>query len=143
MCTGKSRWLGIFFLWFIGLQNVQAAPELSTADPAPTAGYFELSWGEKLPQGSILQQSLSPDFAGAREWQVAGSESFSMSGLSNGEYFYRLQSAADQSWSNTISVKVQHHSLVKAWLFFGVGAALFLYLVFYIFSSRHKPAVPG
>lgn len=136
MCTGKSRWIGIFFLWFIGLQNVQAAPELSTADPFPTAGYFQLSWGEKLPQGSILQQSLSPDFAGAREWQVAGSESFAMSGLSDGEYFYRLQGATEQGWSNTVTVKVQHHSLGKAWLFFGVGAVLFLYLLVYIFSRQ-------
>lgn len=144
MFAGKSRWLGIFFLWAIGLQNVQAAPELSTSDSAPTAGYFQLTWSEKLPSGSILQQSTSPDFASVREWQVSDSESFSMSGLSNGEYFYRLQNAADQSWSNTVTVRAQHHSLAKAWLFFAVGALLFVYLVAYIFlHQRRKPAFPG
>lgn len=122
---------------------MHAAPELLTADPAPTAGYFQLAWGEKLPDGSILQQSTHPDFVSAREWQVSGTKSFSMSGLGNGQYFYRLQNAADQSWSNTVVVKVQHHSLTKAWLFFAVGAVLFLYLVAYIFThQRKKPALP-
>lgn len=140
MLSKKGRWLGFLLLLFIGIPGVQAAVRLSVDTPAPTAGYFQLSWGEKLPAGSILQQSAQADFAGVREWRVAGADSFSMSGLGNGEYFYRLQTA--QGISNAVSVKVQHHSLGKAWLFFGVGAALFLYLIFYIFSSlRRKPAV--
>ncbi|MBU0656308.1 MAG: hypothetical protein KJ914_14390 [Gammaproteobacteria bacterium] len=80
--------------------------------------------GSETASRSILQQRRSPDFSGAHESQVVGSESFSMSGLSNGEHFYRLQSAADQSRSNTLTVKVQPHSLGKSWLFFTVGAWL-------------------
>lgn len=117
----------------------QAALTLEVDNPAPTGGYFQLSWNQSLPEGILLQQSESVDFTKARQWNVNGVEAFSMSGLSNGKYFYRLLSNNNES-SNTVEVNVTHHGLAKAWSFFTIGALLFVFLLGYIFL---RPQIPS
>jgi hypothetical protein len=52
-----------------------------------------------------------------------------MTGLPNGRYTYRIrvvENASPGPWSTPASVTVAHHSLIRAFSFFGVGLLVFL-----------------
>ncbi|WP_232420109.1 hypothetical protein [Nitrosococcus watsonii] len=53
-----------------------------------------------------------------------------ISGQNNGHYFYRVralkQGQTASSWSSPRAVTVQHHSLTRAFAFFGAGATVLL-----------------
>lgn len=112
-----------------------AAPELATATALSREGYFVLSWNEGEASGDlVLQLSESELFNDATEWSVSGADQFTQSGLDNGLYYFRLQDAAGDS--NIVQVRVEHHSLGRAVLFFSLGAALFFILLITIVSGR-------
>ena len=117
--------------------------KLSTSETEPTAGYFSLSWtGTKQQNDVLLQQSTLSSFSNdaLMQWTVSNVNSFSMSGLSSGVYYYRVAPFdKPQSWSNVVQVNVKHHSLNKAFFIFAVGAALFSLLSIIIFlNSKNK-----
>ncbi len=51
-----------------------------------------------------------------------------LSGLENGEYQFRLQAGLNE-WSPEFGVRIQHHSLTKAMIFFGMGFCMFIALL--------------
>ncbi|MEZ5488976.1 MAG: hypothetical protein R3F50_01500 [Gammaproteobacteria bacterium] len=102
---------------------------MSSGLSVSTEGYFVLSWETPEPALALtLHQSSTPDFsAGLEEWSVTGASQFTQSGLVNGNYYFRLSDST--GFSNTVHVQVVHHSLLRASLFFSLGATLFGILV--------------
>lgn len=108
---------------------VDAAPVISSDVTVSREGYFVLRWEAAAPDNNlVLQQSTEPDFrSDVEQWPVDGALQFTLSGLEDDVYYYRLSS--DSGVSNTISVQVEHHTLDRALLFFLLGAVLFSTLV--------------
>lgn len=109
-----------------------AAPTLHVDNRTPKAGYFQLSWSPAVDGIRYqLQQSDSPDFSKTLDWQIDDRHRFSMTGLANGDYWYRLRVDGDSpgQWSKPVEVRVHHQSLVRAFSFFGAGFVVFVTLV--------------
>lgn len=109
-----------------------ATPTLHVDNRTPKAGYFQLSWSPAATGTRYqLEQSTSPDFSKTLDWQIDDRHRFSMSGLPNGNYWYRLRVDGDPpgQWSEPVEVHVQHQSLARAFSFFGAGFVVFVTLV--------------
>lgn len=140
-----------FFLFlaavFVGQQSLAEADRLTltTSETESTSGYFSLNWNQPKNQYRfILQQSVDKNFEPSAnkliEWQVANSNSFSISGLNSGTYYFRVAPQHQpESWSNTVSVAVKHHSLSKAFFIFSLGAIVFSLLTLIIlFNNKNQ-----
>ncbi|MCG8312573.1 MAG: hypothetical protein MI976_05105 [Pseudomonadales bacterium] len=113
---------------------------LQASESLSTAGYFNLSWDKSAQNHDfVLQQASSRGFDSPVEWRLGKTASFSMSGLENGTYYYRVGYwPKPQAWSNVVQVQVQHHSLGKAFAIFSLGALIFLVLVVVILINRKQ-----
>ena len=117
---------------------------LESSTTLATAGYYQLHW-DAVPDGARLVESKSAEFV-AREVVYAGADTAHLvSGKPDGDYYYRLESASTRAAqpgvavSNTLRVRVQHHPLERALLFFGIGAAVFAAtLGLVVFGSRSR-----
>lgn len=106
-----------------------ASPELSADTAVATAGYFDLSWHAvgAVGDGPVrfeLQEARSPAFAAPRTLYAGPDRATALSGRADGTYYYRVR-ADGGPWSPVVAVEVAHHSLVRAGLFFALGAAVF------------------
>jgi len=126
---------------FIALtaSSLSAQPLLKTSTDLATAGYFQLSWNGSDSQNSYqLQQSADASFASPITIYNGTDTASVLSGLSDGAYHYRVLDQKGEA-SNIITVEVTHHSLNKAFAFFGLGALMFVILVVVLVSaSRTK-----
>lgn len=113
------------------------ANQIISDTPLSTAGYFNLSWSSDRPAPYIVQQSLDASFNQVKTIYQGSDQASVMSGLPDGQYFYRMQASAGQ-WSEAVKVEVKHHSLEKAFAFFTAGAVMLFILVFVLIKgARH------
>jgi len=117
--------------------------ELSTDTQVATAGYYQLRWqGDNAHASYRLLESDNPRFNHSTVIYQGPDLARVMSGKRNGSYYYRvaeLQGKTPVVVSNTVVVKVAHHSLAKALMFFAIGAAVFLATLFLILrGNRHS-----
>lgn len=109
-----------------------APPSLRSDSDTATAGYYRLSWDYPDPVSEALfelQESRSSDFAAARVVYRGPDRATAHSGRADGDYHFRvrmLTDAAVSAWSPPVTVQVRHHSLLRAGLFFALGALVFL-----------------
>lgn len=112
-----------------------ASPTLSVDSTVATAGFFRLSWSAPAGQeggqdrGFELQESGSADFENPRIIYTGPDAATTFSGRADGEYYFRVRSiepGRPSSWSAVTQVQVRHHPLARAWLFFTLGAIVFL-----------------
>lgn len=64
-----------------------------------------------------------------------------ISGKANGDYYYRVIAFSNNGStliSNDVKVSVQHHSLVRAFLFFSIGAVVFLSILITILMGNRR-----
>lgn len=109
--------------------------QLSTDTDLSREGYFVLSWTPNPPDTILqLRQSSSPDFSSVINKNVAGTDRVTITGLVDGNYFYRLV-ADDIVVSNALEVRVEHHSLPRALSFFFLGLLLFTVLLLSIYRG--------
>lgn len=88
-------------------------------------GYFQLFW--EAEQSVRLVEAEDPEFDDAVVLYEGNDTGRVISGRPNGVWFYRLESAdGRRELAGPISVTVRHHSLVRAFSFFGLGAGVFL-----------------
>ena len=153
-CGGRTlpRSLPALLLFSLLTTTVFAAPPLTADTALAREGYFVLRWSVEENPGArlILQQSANPDFAeftaangeptSIDQWDVSNAVQFTQSGLDNGDYYYRLTD--DFGVSNTVQVTVEHHSLVRALMFFSMGLLLFLILVAMIIVGHRRTVHP-
>ena len=83
-----------------------------------------------------LQRATNARFDGATDVPVLPSGSLTVTGLRDGEYHFRVGS--EGNWSNVQRVRVEHHVLSTALLWFAVGAVLFVVLVLVIFTGNSR-----
>ena len=123
-------------------------PVLTTDTKLATAGYYQLSWQpgvtgalNKKPHFE-LQQSTDKTFRLIKTIYRGPDRASVISGQPDGEYYYRVRSVNPEissgGWSKPVLVKVQHHSLQKAWLFFIAGAIVFFITLSFIVSSARS-----
>jgi len=119
---------------------VYASPNLNSDTELSTAGYFQLSWKDEANQSFVLQQSTRSDFRDAITIYQGPDQATVISGLPDGDYFYRVASDSHQ-WSEPTEVKVKHHSLTKALGFFGLGAFMFILMTTLLIkgATRKEP----
>lgn len=111
----------------ISAQALANSPQLQTDSDLATAGYFQLSWQGDNNKNFVLQQSSSTDFSNALTIYHGPDTASLISGLGNGTYYYRIR-YDDQAntWSDVTMVKVSHHRLSRAFMFFMLGAIVFI-----------------
>lgn len=115
--------------------------ELSSDSDVATAGFFHLHWESDKYDGTWhLQESHDPDL---KEYKVIYSGpdlARVISGKSDGVYYYRVvaDERASQIMSNIIQVTVAHHPLTNAFLFFFVGALIFLAILISILKGNRQ-----
>lgn len=113
------------------------APELETGldnGEAAKAGVYALSWTWQgqgdAPVEFELQEATSRDFTTARTIYRGPDRGSTLTGRSDGTYFYRIRALTSDNrsgpWSAPEVVEVNHHSLARALRFFTVGAVVFL-----------------
>jgi len=121
-----------------------AAPVLVTDTGLSTAGYYRLSWVEDGGRDFELQEASSDAFSIPRTLYQGPDTATLLSGRADGTRFYRvrdLQADGTASpWSNTVEVRVGHHSLTRAFLFFSVGLAIFLATLLTIIRGHREDA---
>ncbi len=120
---------------------------LSSDTTLSTEGYFVISWTSVSESDApvILQQSPSENFGTtiSREFNLPKNGSITITGLDDGEYYFRAIHSGQSSFSDVLVVEVAHHSLQRAVAFFLVGLVLFLILVVTIIKGNRSMSVTG
>ena len=161
--THSLGWLGeygraakrfIFLIFFVPvcLSAETDLPVLTTDTQLANAGYYQLSWQPGISGASSknlhfeIQQSSDKLFAPVRTIYRGSDRASVISGQADGDYYYRARvirsNKSMSGWSNTVLVRVQHHSINKAWLFFFMGAIVFfITLSFIVVASRKNEMI--
>lgn len=104
-----------------------AAPRfLNDETVAADAGYVQLRWERDDASAVVVQQAQDAAFADARVIYRGANESLFLSGLDDGDYYFRIRADDDDTWMGSIEVAVRHQSLTRALFLFGVGAVVFI-----------------
>jgi len=104
-----------------------ATPKLESDTSVSTAGYYQLHWVNGKSGDFVLQESASPNFSNVRTLYQGPDTATLISGRRNGSYYYRVENTSSTGdWSNAVEVKVAHHPLSRALMFFSLGALVFI-----------------
>ena len=111
-----------------------ATPILESDTKLSSAGYFRLSWKNSSDKDTEntqyeLQEASDPAFTHATILYSGPDTASLISGRRNGIYYYRVGSVDEQAepvWSNSQIVEVSHHPLSRAFMFFALGALVFI-----------------
>lgn len=122
-------------LSFFASPFVHASPNIISDTDIATAGYFQLLWEADTNEPVRLETDTSADFSEPKTIYVGSARSRTVTGLEDGDYFYRIV-VSEQLASSIIKVRVQHHSLQQALAFFGLGATMFAILLFVLIKAR-------
>lgn len=132
---------------------VRAAPDAALQPPllhsntaVATAGYYQLKW--HLPGGREtvfeLQEGARRTFKHPQELYRGEDLARVLSGRPNGEYFYRIRAIGADGrpgpWSRTVHVRVDYLPLSRAFMFFGMGALVFVATLFVILHGLRRAA---
>jgi hypothetical protein len=89
-----------------------------------------------------LQQSHDSSFAKKRTLYKGSDLASFISGLKNGDYYFRVRAANEDmpegQWSETLHLKVKHQSLGLAFTLFGLGAFVFISTVILIIRGNRN-----
>jgi hypothetical protein len=97
-------------------------------------GYVKLEWENGDNASYELQQATSADFADSRTIYKGPDKASFISGLEDGNYYFRVRSA-EGPWSLPVQLIVKHQSLQLAFTLFGIGAVVFLLTVFVVIKG--------
>ncbi|WP_019625328.1 hypothetical protein [Thioalkalivibrio sp. ALJT] len=127
----------VLLLLVLGLPlAAHAGPAFDATPERSTDGGFALSW--EADGAVALEQASGPDHADARIIYTGHDASTVISGLPDGEYRFRLRASDADDWSDTATVRVEHHSLARAFGFFVLGGGVFLVLIVAILRGRPR-----
>lgn len=120
--------LAVLFFWCSAHLLVSADVVLDAPESSDT-GHFTLSWmatDDAAGYAFVVEQAREADFSDAQILYEGPSTAATMSGLLDGVYYYRARLSESSTWSESVAVVVQHHSLTQAFIFLGLGAIVFL-----------------
>ena len=113
----------------VSVPPLLAAPQLQTDSELATAGYYQLSWQGDINSDYLLEESTDPSFSQSTILYEGPDTATLVSGRSDGTYYYRIrfiQDDTESGWSNVTRVEVSHHPLSRAFMFFALGAIVFI-----------------
>lgn len=136
----------IFLFIFASLLNpaqatVQQPVELKTDSETATAGFFHLRWHLDNYTGNWqLQESQHAELQSYKVLYNGPDLARVISGKSDGIYYYRVVTDVTSAprMSNIIKITVAHHSLNNAFIFFVIGALIFLAILISIFKGNRR-----
>lgn len=111
------------------------ADDLVIADDGRTAGYATLAWPGVPGKSFVLEEN------DAGVWRViyqGPDRATTLSGRPDGRYEFRLK-ADGQFVTTPLSLTIEHHPLSRAWMFFGIGAVMFVLLLAVLIRGSRKP----
>jgi hypothetical protein len=117
-------------------------PSLELSPTTSTDGVAQLTWESPGDAEVTLQSSMNRDFARPKILYVGRDGATTLTGLSDGDYFYRVGidsgKADGTQWSDVVHLEVRHHPMSRAWLFFSVGVLVFAgVLIMVVAGARH------
>ncbi len=103
---------------------------LHLTPPLSSDGKANLSWSLEGEVAAQIQQSNNPGFTEPRTLYQGSDRASVITGLPDGAYHYRgrrvYPDGSTSAWSEPVVLQVAHHSLLRAGLFFAIGAVVFL-----------------
>jgi len=109
------------------------------------SGFFKLSWSieHRNDVKFRIVESRDPSFKNYKVKYEGPDLATFVSGLSNGEYYYRVraifrENGQKSGWSKTLSVTVEHHSLKLAFTLMVIVAAVFIATALLVLYGNHK-----
>lgn len=111
-----------------------ADPSFDSPPERDSAGFFRLDWSGA--ERFELEQATGPEHVDARIIYRGSDTSTTISGLPDNSYRFRIRAEGAENWSDEAVVVVEHHALSRAFLFFGLGAAVFAALLLAIARGR-------
>jgi len=123
---------GFCFVYILTASSLawSAYPQLASDTDVATAGYYRLDWNAESAADFVLEESQQVSFETARVLYEGPDTARIISGRKDGDYYYRVRDVNNQdeqsAWSDVVHVKVQHHPLSRALLFFAIGAIVFV-----------------
>ncbi|MCP5380935.1 MAG: hypothetical protein H6912_01070 [Kordiimonadaceae bacterium] len=115
----------LFFIYIFAFSYAHSS-EIEIVDNGTTAGYVTLAWPSASGKTFELKQKENG------HWKIiyqGQDRATTLSGLADGTYHYALMMDGQSNAEDEINITVRHHTLKRAWTFFGVGAAMFLILI--------------
>lgn len=98
-------------------------------------GYYQLRW--EAGQPIRLVEASSAGFGDATTLYTGSDSAHVVSGKPDGTWYYRLEAeGGDEVLAGPIAVTVRHHSLVRAFGFFTLGAIVFFATLGLILLAR-------
>jgi hypothetical protein len=139
MMRGHPIWPPLFWpllvlVWLAPMNPGIAGPVFGSHPERDAAGFFSLDWNGA--ERFELEQASGPGYEDARIIYRGSDTSTTLSGLPDGEYRFRIREEGAPNWADETVVEVEHHSLGRAFLFFALGAAVFLVLILAIAQGR-------
>lgn len=137
----------LFLLALFGASSVFASPGsigLESDTDVSTAGFFQLTWSAPAHAKELeLRESRQPDLSDYRSIYTGPDLARTMSGKPDGDYYYQIVSMSrdDPRESDIVKVKVAHHSLANAFMFFTLGAVVFLSILISILLGNRDSKV--
>jgi hypothetical protein len=118
--------------------SVDSPIKLTSDSEVATAGFFQLRWQSNSPGPWQLQESENSDLKDYKVIYSGPDLARVISGKSNGIYYYQVVAIKNpvSEKSNIIKVTVAHHPLTNAFIFFIVGALIFLAILFSILKGN-------
>jgi len=135
-------------LCFVGISLAHAVPglQLNSSTDVSNAGYYQLTWSWPTAPSDThysLLESTAAHSNGQWHQVYAGPDLASViSGKRNGTYLYMVRAISESgkilAHSLPMKVVVSHHSLVRAWIVFAIGAFIFLATLYVILRESAK-----
>ncbi len=97
-----------------------------TADTTSEDGVVAFEWsGAPAVAEYELQQSRSADFSETQTRYQGADRGSVITGLAEGEYFFRVGNATTNTWSAPVRVEVKYMNMTLVWTLMGVGVFVF------------------
>jgi len=132
-CNLRTLLMGLLLLTGVSaVGTAQAAlpvPNLKSDTDIATAGFYRLSWRTGKITQVEAQEADNPAFRDASLHYQGPDDASVISGKANGTWDYRARLLRDRQSgprSDVVKVTVAHHPLSRAFLFFGLGVAVFV-----------------
>lgn len=115
-----------------------SCPSLSLSSNFSSDGVVNLSWvsddfSESEQTEYLIQMSRGADFSKYAVYYQGPQMKSVLTGLEDGEYFFRAhcgsQSGEGEFWSDPVQLTVKHHELHYALTFFVLGLLIFIALI--------------
>lgn len=129
----------------VGMLLAVAHPQFEKSAIESLNGAALLEWSGDTTGPYELETSQDAAFDDVRVVYRGREPSAFVSGLLDGEHYYRVRASTEHSvgpWSTPATVSVRHHQASSVWPLFGLGACTFVLTVAFIagFARREGSA---